>query len=377
MNILLVTERFPPQRGGVGISAMRLAEGLAGHVTRFDVAHLTSDLAPGEVVQSEGRGYRVFSVGRAAREDESMQLLETVVHGLHARHRYSLLHGFYAAPTGAVAVLAARSLGLPSILSVRGNDVDRGIYQAGRGAVLIWALQAATRVVAVSSALARRVCVLAGRDDVRYVPNAVDPDLFRPEPRDERLLRHLDLPHHTALVAFSGEMRLKKGMYPLLSAVDALPGITLLLIGGVRKDERHAFEHWEAHSVSASARVREVPYDRDRDSLRALYNTADLLVFPSLWEGMPNGVLEAMACARPVLATGVGGMADVIEDGRNGFLIPLEQLEELPQRIMRVLEMPVATRDEVGQAGRLHVMAHHRPQQEVERFMEVYRAVTD
>jgi glycosyltransferase involved in cell wall biosynthesis len=170
-------------------------------------------------------------------------------------------------------------------------------------------------------------------------------------------------------------MRLKKGMQALLSAVEETPEMELLLIGGVRKDERHAFEHWQARSTAAAARVHEVPYERDRGHLRALYNACELMVFPSLWEGMPNGVLEAMACARPVLASAVGGVLDLIEDGKTGWLLPPDRLPELAPRIRELLSRSSAERDAIGQAARAQVMTHHRPQQEVERILEVYRGL--
>lgn len=372
MRILLVTERFPPQHGGVGVSAFRHAVGLSPHVERLDVVHLTSHQPAGVVEEAAGEGYRVFTVGRAPKEDESLQLLESVIRTLHSRFNHQVVHGFYAAPAGAVAVLAARSLRVPSVVSVRGNDVDRGVFQGGRAPLLLWALRKADRVLAVSRALADRVQLLTDRDDVAFTPNAVDTALFHPEPKDPRVMGHLK---GGAIVGFCGEMRLKKGMAPLLEALESLPDVELLLIGGIRKDERHAFEHWQSQAPSASARIHEVPYERDRGHLRALYNAADLMVFPSLWEGMPNGLLEAMACGRPVLATAVGGSVDVVEDGANGWLLPLDRLGDLATRIGDILAMSPEARSAIGEAARKHVQTHHQPLQEIERVLDVYRAL--
>lgn len=352
MRVLLLTERFPPQRGGVGVSAERHARWLGPAVERFDVLHMTADLPPGASESREEEGYTVHALGRAAREEDSLALLELAA----TRAGADLIHGFYAVPTGFVAVLAARRLGVPSVVSLRGNDVDRGLF--GRTAMLEWTLRHADRVLAVSRELAARAGGFAGRDDVVFTPNSVDPEAFFPAAPAEDL-------GEGPVVLFAGEMRFKKGLVALLEAAPRLPDVRFVLAGGVRKDDRAAFDRLRPPNVV------ELPYARSPERLRALYARADLVLLPALFEGMPNAVLEAMACARPVLATAVGGVPDVIRHGETGWLLAPEDLPHLASRIRGAL----ASSEPVGARAREHALAHFRPEAERDRVLEVYRAL--
>ena len=106
---------------------------------------------------------------------------------------------------------------------------------------------------------------------------------------------------------------------------------------------------------------------RDSDQLRQLYCGSRLVVNPALWEGMPNSVLEAMACARPVLATAVGGVPELLEDGVNGWLVPVDRLHTLGQRIQAALEDQQA--GALGERARQTVLERHRPEQELEAYV--------
>lgn len=363
VRVLLIPDRFPPQRGGVAVSARRNARLLAPFLERLDVVHLTGDLPRGAAESRLEDGYTVHSLGRAAREEDSLQLLELAATGLARETGAGIVHGFYALPAGYVATLVARCLGLRSVVSLRGNDADRGVFS--HPGMLHWTLAQADRILAVSRAIARRVETFAGQRDTVFTPNSVDPGLFRPGPPATDL-------GPDPVVLFAGEMRFKKGLDPFLAAVSELAAepVSFVLAGGVRREERGVLETWSRRNPAA--RLLELPYARDPERLAALYNRADLVVLPALFEGMPNALLEAMACARPVLATAVGGVPDLVEDGRSGWLMPVEDLHRLGGRIRAALASPPEVRAALGQAARERVQASFRPEDERDRLLAVY-----
>jgi glycosyltransferase involved in cell wall biosynthesis len=101
----------------------------------------------------------------------------------------------------------------------------------------------------------------------------------------------------------------------------------------------------------------------------------DLFVFPSLWDGLPNALLEAMACARPAVATAVGGISEVIEDGRSGWLVPLQELDRFAQAVDGVLSLPPENRDAVARAARGRVVRDFTPEAERDALLDLYRGL--
>jgi len=380
MRALWLVERFPPQPGGVAAAAARRARTLAAACERLDVVRLQPGLPPGHVETEERGDLTVHTVGPAPRADRSARLLTIAATAVAQRHPPDLVHGFYGVPTGYLAVLLARELGLPSVLALRGNDMDLGMLSGTRQPLLSWALQHATAVTTVSRELARRVDVLVGaRPGVHFIPNAVDGELFCPGPPDASDLALLAV-HPRPWVGFSGELRLKKGLRSLQALAAALVDRedgTLFAVGGVRADERARMAQWRVHNPAASARLVEFPYRPRPEGLRSLLRAMDLLVFPSLWDGMPNAMLEAMACAKPVLAHGVGGIADAVQAGVSGELLDLLQLSRFPEGVLALLDRGPEHLQTLGQGARAAVLRRHTLADEREALLRVYREALD
>lgn len=361
MRLLFVTHKYPPQKGGVGVSARRIAHGLATWCEVVDVLVCTREGEAGTVTERQEQGVTVFTAAESDRAAESGQLLESTIRALHEVRGYDAVVGFYAVPTGYVAVFTAKLLGLPSLLCLRGNDLDRALYHPGQLAALQWALAKSDQVVAVSRELVEKAQLVCGREDIKFVGNSVDPLEFFPDSHEATEPGHL---------LFTGEMRLKKGSTPLLSCLSGLKGDWRLTIaGGFRGQAEAEFRRFLQSAPELAERIRTMPYSRDLAQLRELYHQADLVLSPALWDGMPNSVLEAMACAKPVLATEVGGVRDLIEDGKTGYLIKLSQLDTMACRITEILSDP--HRFEVGRQAREEISRRFLPQHEQAAYRQV------
>jgi phosphatidyl-myo-inositol dimannoside synthase len=373
VRLLWISERFPPQRGGVAGAAARQAAAVAPFVERLDVVHLTDALPPGRVCAVEEKGFVVHRVGRAARAEESQQVLLQAALALGRHQRHDRVLGFYAVPAGQVAVLCGALLGCPSAVSLRGNDVDLGLF-GSRAQQLQWTLVHAGAVLAVSRELLAKAALLSGRrSGLHLVRNSVDADRFSPgEPAGEHLrgLAGLERP----LVLFAGELRFKKGLEVVLELAERLgaegaPG-SVVVLGGTRREEAERVARWRAAEPRGAIRLHELPYLRDPEALVAHYRAADLVILPSLWDGLPNALLEAMACARPVLAAPSGGIPEVVEHGRTGILAPIDGFAD---EVLRTLALPAATLASLGAAARCHVQAHFSPAGEREALLVILR----
>jgi phosphatidyl-myo-inositol dimannoside synthase len=375
-KVLWISERFPPDRGGAATSAARQVQGIAPHLDRLDVVRLSSSLPPARVECRPCPGFSVYEVGRAPEADESLQLLSEAAGNLHRTHGYDLLHGFYAVHAGYVAVVTGRLTGRPVLVSLRGNDLDRALFHGPRLPILHWTLQNADALACVSREMLRKVELLTGRGaGLHHLPNAVDTELFRPGlPTPAALAPHLDAPR--PWIAFSGELRLKKGL-PLLEELAehlAARGTgTLFWIGGVRREERAAAEDWLRRAHGAT-RVRVLSWQDEPATLAAVCGAMDLFVFPSLWEGMPNALLEAMACARPAVAAAVGAIPELIEDGVTGILVPPERLSQFASIVVDALGDP-GRLARMGEAARERACHEFAPQRERDALLQLYAAL--
>ncbi|RDI97050.1 glycosyltransferase family 4 protein [Dyella solisilvae] len=241
---------------------------------------------------------------------------------------YDCLLASWAYPDAAAAGWLARRLGIPYVVKVHGSDLNVQAEHALRRLQIRSALRGAAAVVTVSRALAEKAVALdAPRSMVHVLYNGVDPALFSPGSRSQARA-HLHLPPDTPLVLYVGNLKESKGCLDLLEAFPALmaaqPAARLVYVGagpcwGPLLERATALGFAErVHLVGA------IPHDALGDWFRA----ADLLCLPSHNEGVPNVVLEAMACGTPVVATRVGGIPEVLPDVA-GLLTPAHDRQAL------------------------------------------------
>jgi len=107
--------------------------------------------------------------------------------------------------------------------------------------------------------------------------------------------------------------------------------------------------------------------------LKPAYVKADLLVLTSDWEGTPNVLLEAMASSIPVVATRVGGVPDIVEHGKTGYLAEPQDEDSMAESIASLITDP-ALRSELGLGGRAYVLAHHSTDHLSKSLNEIYEA---
>ncbi len=195
---------------------------------------------------------------------------------------------------------------------------------------------------------------------------------FKPLERNTTLANALGFQGQDKIIGFVGELREKKGLSSLLTAytqvVKTLPA-SLLIVGDVRAGEdRKVFE--ELRSSIPNAKIVVTGYVSNVD-LPSYYSVMDVLVHPSLRDGMPNAVLEAMACGRTVIATRAGGVMDVLQDGKNGRLVSINDINSLSAVIQEVLS-DKALQSRLGASARRTILDKFTLQNELDGNLAVY-----
>ncbi|HWQ13006.1 MAG TPA: glycosyltransferase [Roseiflexaceae bacterium] len=292
---------------------------------------------------------------------------------------FDIIHAHWVLPNGVPAALAARLRGLPLVVSLHGSDV----YMAARTWPL--ALAAATvfrsagAVTACSGDLRERALRLGARaSDTTVVPYGVDVAAFRPDPAGAAAARaELGLPEGAPLVLAVGRMVYKKGFTYLLEAFPRVlarhPEARLAIVGygDLRADlERRAAE------LGIATRVL-FPGQLARARAARTIGAADVYVVPSVRDqagnvdGLPNTLLEGMSAARPIVATNIAGMPDVIADGVHGLLVPERDPQALAQAVVRLLD-DRAFAQALGERARARALEELTWDAAAERFEAAY-----
>lgn len=218
------------------------------------------------------------------------------------------------------------------------------------------------RLVTVSEAVARHAIELGARPEaVRVIANGVDPQQFQPAARRG---------NGTFRIACVGRLIFNKGPQFLIEAaaqiLEARPEAEFVLVGD--GPLRAGLEE-RARELGIRERVE---FMGTRSDVPAILQGCDLLVRPSLLEGMPLAILEAMACGLPVVATPISGSAELVRDGENGLLVRPADPGALAGAILRLMENE-ALREAQGRRGRWLVEHGYSWDSVAERTLAVYR----
>jgi glycosyltransferase involved in cell wall biosynthesis len=255
---------------------------------------------------------------------------------------YSNIFGL---PAGALASVPVR------IGSRRGFVESRGLTRLQRGAY-----SAAHRVVANSSAAARAD---VPADKVVVIRNGIDVQLFAPREYHRKLRR-------IALVAC---LREEKRIDLLIKAAPRVlarhPDVEFVIAGdGSCRESLQTL----ARELGVAERLSFLGH---RDDVPAVLATADIFAFPSRSDAFPNSIIEAMASGLPVVATAVGGIPELVDDGRTGVLVPSGDADALVRALIELLDQPERAAA-FGRAGRQRIEQTYSFDRMVQQFEALY-----
>lgn len=266
--------------------------------------------------------------------------------------------------TGKTCILRAESFfELHEAVSAESLRSMRG---AGRGIGVLadrvrgFLLRRADYVIAISAQI-RTQLELRGvpAERIRDIPNAVDTEKFHPVPESEKgrlRLRH-GLPADKTLLVFSGRLSRAKGLPMLVEAWPALvaryPDVFLVIVGSGKLSfddcEAEIREFVDARGLGAS-----IAFAGESERVYEYLQAADVFIFPTDYEGFSLALVEALACAMPVVVTAVGAAPDLIRHGENGFLFAPKDPAALLSALNGALEQR-SRWPQIGEAARLSV----------------------
>jgi len=313
-------------------------------------------------------------LGRALRPDRDLVALAKLVRLLR-RERPAIVHT-HTAKAGALGRLAARWAGIPIILHTFHGHVFNGYFHPAVARLFLAierGLAAASTMIVTLSEGQRQECLRLGigsPETVVVVPPGLELERYLASPLSKGVARRqLGVRPEVPLVGIIGRLvPIKDHETFLLAAADLhrlRPEVQFLIVGD--GELRPALER-RARAIGLDGSVRFLGWRRD---LEYLYADFDLVVLSSLNEGTPVSLIEAMAAGLPVVATRVGGIPDLVADGKTGLLVPPRDPGALSRAMQLLLDDPCRRR-EMGALGRQVVAPLHGAAALIERMSGLY-----
>jgi glycosyltransferase involved in cell wall biosynthesis len=336
------------QVGGTELNALRTAERLDRRRFSISVVCIRDDGPLMARYQEAGIPVHSFPMSSLLGVQAMQQAVRLI--RLLRRERADIVHS-HDAYTSVYGTVCARLAGVPAVIASRRSwhspHLQGRILRANRVAYRF-----AHRVLGNSPSVSRLVESEGGVPASRIVtiPNFLDPEAFEPIGAEERrrMLDELDIPAGAFVVGIVARLSPVKDHATLLRAITALrdqiPALHCVLVG--EGPERPAIE-----SLTEALGIRDIVHlAGERTQPPNLHRLFDISVLCSTTEAFPNSVLEAMAAARPVVATDVGGTPDAVHQGTTGLLVPPSDPSRLAEAILRLYNEP-ALRTKLGNAG--------------------------
>ncbi len=377
LHVLTLTPFFPSEGDDVSgcfvaeslrsLSALGVASSVIAVDSIYHRSRRSSPHSPAEWVR-----YPSFpgKVGLSSAGKFLGRVLLARVRELHQRRRINLIHAHAALPCGDAAAFLSRRLNIPFVVTIHGLDVFNRCFQNGmaaawRRAASLRVYEKARKVIGVSGKVQRLLVEGAGSAvSAEAVYNGTDADFFAPG------ITQSGPP--TILVV--GTLLAGKGQELVLKAVarlnDLHPDLRCQIIGEGADRTRFAAL---AQQLGIGDRVHFMGR-RSRAEVADAMRSCTVFVLPSRYEGLGCVYLEAMACGKPVIGCHGQGIDEIIQDDVNGGLIPVDGLNELVEKLQKLLADP-ALRARIGQATRETILSHLTLAHQAQHLLRIYEQV--
>ena len=328
----------------------------------------------------------------SSRKERALWIISLLWNLIKYRKAYDLLHFHVLWWGGLLAATWANKQRIPTLYQsvLLNSDTPSPILKQKQGRLKERLLRNFSLILSISDALAQDYYDHGySKDQVITLMNSVDTNLFHPlvsQEENRNLRGKYDLPLDASILLFTGSIIQRKGVDILIKsfcdAYQHFPDLYLLLIGPKSRQENPSLD--ETYVKELQKRIEEGGFCnqvkftgliKDRNMIADLYQAADMFVFPSRNEGLPNVVLEAMACGLPVIVSDLPGLKPVIKHGENGWVIPIDNENSLTEAIYHLKENP-ALISQLGSGARRYIQENHQFQHWQTNLVAIYQKLS-
>ena len=345
MNILLFTNLFPnPIDRDRGVFTLQLAKQLAKEhnltvicplpwfpknsvFSRFTKWYIHSQVP--SYYQIEGVNvyspkYPMLPKVSEALHAKFMRLsIKRLIENLHSHSNFDVINSHWLYPDSVAVDTVARSLNIPHIATGLGCDVNHDLFDKNKRTAILEMIQNANKITVVSNDLKRVLMDQSVPDSKIFtIANGVDLTQFKPLNRNE-CRKQLGISGEKKIILYVGRLSEEKNCSRLIRAfaqLETTKDVDLYLVGdGPLRNDLETL----ARSSSKSDRIHFVG-QIEHQLISIWMGASDYFCLPSIREGCPNVVLESLGCGRPVLASNIGGIPDMVQQNAGILFNPLE-----------------------------------------------------
>ena len=254
---------------------------------------------------------------------------------------FEIIDTHFGHPEGVAGCWLALAFGVPFTMTLRGNEPKHSRSRLERF-WMGWAIRRASRIFTVSERLRQFAIELgASPGKVKTIPNGVDAQIFWPRDK-ERCRRKYGFAPNGPLIVSAGALVERKGHHCAIQALKSISSargaVQLAIAGGPGPEGQ--YENTLRDLVSRLGLESQVRFlgSMSADALAEVISASDVLCLASTNEGWPNVVHEALACGTPVVATNVGAVPEMLDNGRYGIIVPVRNQPELERALEEALQ---------------------------------------
>ena len=386
-TICLTTQEFPPDIGGVGVSAKRIALLLKDLAYQVHVAVFRSVFRKERKLAQAGEFrrsscetskqdgiivHRLYPAIRStiARNQDYLMDLYGQLTTLHRKYQFDMVHAFFINETGFLSTMLAKENGLPVINSIRGADLHKHIFDCQQQKQITWTLENSSWTTFVSQDLMHRARLFTPiiTNKSSAFLNSIAPVDFSNLPTPSLVNKLQGI-----VIGSVGNFRDKKGIEYLLDACRNLETeFTLLFVGDFVEKEK---KYWQQELAKSGLQEKIVITGKvSREEALAYLPYMDIFAIPSLNDGCPNALLEAMLAEKAIVGTNVDAIGEIIEDGVNGLLVNPYSSQELTVAIAKLIAQPLL-RKTFGKSAKQKVTQELNPNVEQANWDKIYQHI--
>lgn len=318
MKLLLVTQNYPPSKGGMAESCGRIVRNLKRKGCEVHVLHFSNRQKPYVIKTETGGNYSALGI-----YDTEEYTLNLATLFLEKRKEFLDVDAIIAfggyLPMMWTPVIS-QLFEKPLYTCIRGNDFDEGLFSKKRN-TLLYSLEHSEAILSVCKDKQDKIAKLFPSKKVFYMPNGIDASFWNlnENERNKADQRKQELTDKK-IILIAGQLKFKKGIRHFIESFDQFhfkSDYEIWMIGDLPEEVKLFINNFDLN-------VKLFPF-ASKYEMRSFYEMADVVCIPSLYDGMPNVLLEAGASKKLIIATEVGGIPDVIVHGKSGLLYhPLE-----------------------------------------------------